>query len=108
MVQLMSLPLTVSCFSKIQIGFSFLVLAHPGSPRQMAVKQVCVSPLMKTFFILQAAQSKKGKAAEKSPAEETAKPIEMAADVKLVKEQIETQGQKVRKMKATGAAKVKQ
>ena len=63
---------------------------------------------MKTFFILQAAQSKKGKAAEKSPAEETAKPIEMAADVKLVKEQIETQGQKVRKMKATGAAKVKQ
>jgi len=105
----MSLPLTVSCFSKIQIGFSFLVLAHPGSPRQRAVKQVCVSPLMMTFFfILQAAQSKKGKAAEKSPAEETAKPIEMAADVKLVKEQIETQGQKVRKMKATGAAKVKQ
>jgi len=32
MVQLMPLPLTVSCFSKIQIGFIFLVLAHPGSP----------------------------------------------------------------------------
>ena len=32
MAQLMPLPLTVSCFSKIQIGFSFLVLAHPGSP----------------------------------------------------------------------------
>jgi len=32
MVQLMPLPLTVSCFSKIQIGFTFLVLAHPGSP----------------------------------------------------------------------------
>jgi len=30
--QLMPLPLTVSCFSKIQIGFAFLVLAHPGSP----------------------------------------------------------------------------
>jgi len=30
--QLMPLPLTVSCFSKIQIGFTFLVLAHPGSP----------------------------------------------------------------------------
>jgi len=29
---LMLLPLTVSCFSKIQIGFTFLVLAHPGSP----------------------------------------------------------------------------
>jgi len=31
MVKLMPLPLTVSCFSKIQIGFTFLVLAHPGS-----------------------------------------------------------------------------
>ena len=40
--QLMPLPLTVSCFSKIQIGFTFLVLAHPGSPGQRAVKRVCV------------------------------------------------------------------
>jgi len=32
MAQLMPLPLTVSCFSKIQIGFAFLVLAHLGSP----------------------------------------------------------------------------
>jgi len=32
MAQLMPLPLTVSCFSKIQIGFTFLVPAHPGSP----------------------------------------------------------------------------
>ena len=39
--QLMPLQLTVSCFSKIQIGFTFLVLAHPGSPGQRAVKQVC-------------------------------------------------------------------
>jgi len=31
MAQLMPLPLTVSCFSKIQIGFTFLVLADPGS-----------------------------------------------------------------------------
>jgi len=30
--QLMSLPLTVSCFSKIQIGLTFLVLAHSDSP----------------------------------------------------------------------------
>ena len=29
MAQLMPLPLTVSCFVKIQIGFAFLVLAHP-------------------------------------------------------------------------------
>ena len=32
MAQLMPLPLTVSCFSRIQIGFTFLVLAYPGSP----------------------------------------------------------------------------
>ena len=38
----MPLPLTVSCFSKIQIGFTFLVPAHVGSPGQRAVKRVCV------------------------------------------------------------------
>ena len=32
MARLMPLPLTVSCFSKIQIDFTFLVTAHPGSP----------------------------------------------------------------------------
>ena len=42
MAQLMPLPVTVSCFSKIQIGFTFLVLAYPGSPGQRAIKQVCV------------------------------------------------------------------
>ena len=36
------LPLTVSCFSKIQIGFTFLVPAHPGSPGKRATKRVCV------------------------------------------------------------------
>jgi len=36
--QLMPLLLTVSCFSKIQIGFTFLI---PGSPGQKAVKRVC-------------------------------------------------------------------
>ena len=30
--QLMPLPLTVSCFSNIQVGFTFLVPAHLGSP----------------------------------------------------------------------------
>ena len=38
----MPLPLTVSCFSKILIGFTFLVLAYPGSPGKRAVKRVCV------------------------------------------------------------------
>ena len=42
MAQLMPLPLTVSCFSNIQIGFTFLVLVHPGSPGKSAVKRVCV------------------------------------------------------------------
>jgi len=42
MARLMSLPLTVSCFSEIQIGFTFLVPAHPGSPGKTAVKQVCL------------------------------------------------------------------
>ena len=42
MAQLMPLPLTVSCFSKIQTGFTFLVPAHPGSPGQRAVKWACV------------------------------------------------------------------
>ena len=41
MAQLMPLPLTVSCFSKIQIGFTFLVPAHLGSPGKRAVKRVC-------------------------------------------------------------------
>ena len=43
--QLMPLPLTVSCFNRIQIGFTFLVPAHLGSPGQRAVKQVCVLPV---------------------------------------------------------------
>ena len=42
MAQLMPLQLTASCFSEIQIGFTFLVLAHPGSPRKRAVKRLCV------------------------------------------------------------------
>jgi len=41
-VQLMPLPLTVSCFSKIHIGYTFLVPAHLGDPGQRAVKRVCV------------------------------------------------------------------
>ena len=44
MAQLMSLPLTVSCFSKIQIDFTyftFLVPAHLGSPGKGPLN-VCV------------------------------------------------------------------
>ena len=46
MAQLMPLPLTVSCFSKIQIGFTVLVPAYPGNPGQRAVKWMCVCVCM--------------------------------------------------------------
>ena len=43
MAQLMPLPLTVSCFSKIQIGFTILVPAHLGSPGKRPLNGcVCV------------------------------------------------------------------
>ena len=42
MAQLMPLPRAISCFSKIQIGFTFLVPPHLGGPGQRAVKRVCV------------------------------------------------------------------
>ena len=38
MAQLMPLPLTVSCSSKIQIGFTFLVPDYPGCPGKEAIK----------------------------------------------------------------------
>jgi len=43
MPQLMPLPLTVSCFSQIQIGFTFLVPAHPLVPEKEPLNGcVCV------------------------------------------------------------------
>ena len=45
MAQLMPLPLTASCSSKIQIGFTFLVPADLGTPGKRAVKRVCVCVL---------------------------------------------------------------
>ena len=42
---------TASCFSKIQIGFTFLVPAHPGSPRKRAVKRVCTYSERSIFCI---------------------------------------------------------
>ena len=51
MAQLMPVPLTVSCFSKIQIGFTFLLPAYPGSPGQRAVKRVCVCVCVKVMLM---------------------------------------------------------
>ena len=42
LAQLMPLPLTVSCFSKIRIDFTVLVPSHLGTPGKRAVKWVCV------------------------------------------------------------------
>jgi len=59
--QLMPLPLTVSCFSKIQTGFTFLVPGHPGSPGQRAVKRarVCVYNVLNQIISLQECTLKK-------------------------------------------------
>jgi len=51
MAPLMPLPLTVSCFSKIQTGFTFLVPAHLGSPGKMCVC-VCVCARARVCVIL--------------------------------------------------------
>ena len=52
MAQLMPLPLTVSCFSKIQIGFAFLVPAHPGSlGKELLNGCVCVTTAIKVVII---------------------------------------------------------
>jgi len=52
MAQLMPLPLTVSCFSEIQIGFTFLVPANPGCPEKRAVKRVCVCVCVVLYCIV--------------------------------------------------------
>jgi len=39
----------LTCFSKIQIGFTFLVPAHLDSPGKRAVKRVCVGVCCVSF-----------------------------------------------------------
>ena len=54
LAQSMPLPLTVSCFSKIQIGFTFLVLAHLGSPGKGPLDGcVCVCAWFKGRLVTQ-------------------------------------------------------
>ena len=52
MAQPLPLPLTVSCFSKIQIGFTFLIPAHLGSPRQMPLNVCSVSLITRTAHFI--------------------------------------------------------
>jgi len=55
MAQLMPLPLTVSCFSKIYIGFTFLVVAYPGSPGKGPLNGcVCVIGQLNDVIAIQA------------------------------------------------------
>ena len=51
MAQLMLLSLTDSCFNKIQIDFTFLVPADPGSPGKRTVKRVFISKSNTVFII---------------------------------------------------------
>ena len=69
MAQLMLLPLTVSCFSKIQTGFTFLVPAHLGSPGKRAVKRACVCVCVHVYQSLTRAASNSGKAGPQQTAE---------------------------------------
>jgi len=50
--KLMPLLLTVSCFSKIQIGFTFLVPAHPGSPDKGPLNRCCCCILKANLRII--------------------------------------------------------
>ena len=55
MAQLMPLPLTVSCFSKIQIGFTFLVLAHQVVPKKAFERvhaRVCILQLLSDILLI--------------------------------------------------------
>ena len=58
MAQLMPLPLTVSCFSEIQIGFTFLVPAHPVVPEKGLLNgSVCVVVLIQFDFSISSVTS---------------------------------------------------
>ena len=52
MAQLMPLPLTVSCSSKIQIGFTFLVAADLGTPGKRAVKRTRVTIVIIIIYVI--------------------------------------------------------
>ena len=52
MAQLMKLPLTVSCFSKIQIGSTFLVPAHPGKGFEVKLGMHQGSGLSPLLFVI--------------------------------------------------------
>ena len=51
MAQLMPLPLTISCSNKIQIGFTFLVPAHLGSPGTNGPLNGCVCVCVLQWFL---------------------------------------------------------
>jgi len=55
MAQQIPLPVTVCCFSKIQIGFTFLVTAHLGSPGKWPLNGcvcVCVCIMSRPLVVI--------------------------------------------------------
>ena len=62
MAQRIPLPLTVSCFSKIQIGFTFLVPAYPGCPGKEAVKWLLLLLLLCCYLLFSGGGSVGGRA----------------------------------------------
>jgi len=66
LAQLMPLPLTVSCFSKIQFAFTFLVPSDLDSPGLRAVKRVCVCGCRSRFTVSRARISKDGNTSDVS------------------------------------------
>jgi len=50
MAQLIPLSLTVSCFNKIQLDFTFPVTAHPGSPGKNG-RYTCLSLHTMLFLV---------------------------------------------------------
>jgi len=60
--QLMPLPLIVSCFSKIQFGFTSLVPAHPGSPRKRDIISTHIEHIFQGLLGLGSFQTHLGKA----------------------------------------------
>ena len=43
---------TVTCFSKIQIGFTILVPTHPGSPEKRDVIPACVCVIVLVLIVI--------------------------------------------------------
>jgi len=67
MAQLMPLPLTVSCFSKIHIGFTFLVPRNPGQGPEGRKTDVCACVILRSKILNSLRVSLQQRRVEASP-----------------------------------------